>query len=95
MVLIFIFYFLYRKKLKYIYYSIFALLIFSNGIFAQGSLRFIEYPWQRKEIASIDKAYAIVVLSGGRKLPLGKTTEIFGSSSNAGNDVCVTASIVI
>lgn len=73
MVLIFLLYFLYRKKIKYISYTIFALIIFSNGIFSQVLLRFIEYPWQRKEFESIEKAYGIVVLSGGRKLPLGNT----------------------
>ncbi len=73
MVLIFLFYFLYRKKIKYIYYAIFSLIVFSNGIFAQGLLRLIEYPWQREEIESVNKAYGIVVLSNGRKLPLGNT----------------------
>tara|TARA_B100000212_G_scaffold275403_1_gene214935 strand:+ start:115 stop:828 length:714 start_codon:yes stop_codon:yes gene_type:complete len=73
LVLISLIFFLYRKKIKYVYYAIYALLIFSNGIFAQSLFRLIEYPWQREEIESVNKAYAIVVLSGGRKLPLGNS----------------------
>ena len=65
--------FLLLKKYKFIYYSIFALVFFSNGIVAESLLRFLEYPLQRKEIESVDKAYGIVVLSGGRKVPLGNT----------------------
>ena len=73
MVLFLLLSFLLFKKYKIIYYAIFALVFFSTGIVAEVLLRFLEYPWQRKEIESIDKAYGIVVLSGGRKVPLGNT----------------------
>ena len=36
-------------------------------------MRFIEHPWERKEIQSVNKAYGIVVLSGARQIPLGNT----------------------
>ena len=66
-------FFIIRNKLKFIYCAILTLVIFSNGIIAQAFLRFIEYPWQRKEFSNLDKAYGIVVLSSGRQLPLGNT----------------------
>ena len=71
--LTFLIFFIIRNKLKFIYYAILTLVIFSNGIIAQGLLRFIEYPWERKEFSNIDKAYGIVVLSSGRNIPLGNT----------------------
>ena len=71
-----LFLFILRKKIKFIYYAIFTLIIFSNGIVAQLLLRYIEYPWKRIDIERVDKAFAIVVLSSGRKIPLGNTNTI-------------------
>ena len=76
LILILLLSFICVKKLKFIYYAVFALVFFSNGIVAQGLLRYLEYPLQRRAIENIDKAYGIVVLSGGRKIPLGNSNII-------------------
>ena len=53
-----------------------SLLVFSNGIFSAGLWRILENPWQRLDVNSTNPAYGIVVLSGGRKIPLGNTKVI-------------------
>ena len=52
------------------------LLSFSNGVVSSGLWRFLEYPWKRIESDSVNQAYGIVVLSSGRKIPLGNTQVI-------------------
>lgn len=73
LVIVLLLFFIFRKKIQFIYYAILSLFIFSNGITSNFLLRFIEHPWQRLNIERIDKAFAIVVLSSGRKIPLGNT----------------------
>ena len=48
-------------------------MIFSNGVFSGSLSIFLEKPWKRLELYSIDFADGIVVLSNGRKSPPGKT----------------------
>ena len=65
--------FIFRRKLKFIYSSIILLFIFSNGITSETLWRVLEHPWKRLNYAEIVSSDAIVVLSGGRKLPPGNT----------------------
>ena len=65
--------FIIRKKLRFIYSALIILLVFSNGVFSECLWRLLEYPWKRLEFSSINSADGIVVLSGGRHLPLGNT----------------------
>jgi len=50
-----------------------SLFVFSNGIFSALLWRYIEYPWKRLDSQSLNRVYGIVVLSSGRKKPLGNT----------------------
>ena len=65
--------FIFRRKLKFIYSSIVFLFIFSSGITSETLWRVLEHPWKRLNYAEIASSDAIVVLSGGRKLPPGNT----------------------
>jgi len=63
----------FRKKVKFFYSAFIVLVIFSNGLFADILWRLLEYPWKRLDYSLIDPSDGIVVLSGGRHLPLGNT----------------------
>ena len=65
--------FIIRKKLKFIYSALIFLIIFSNGFFSDSLWRLLEYPWERLDYSAVNSADGIVVLSGGRHLPPGKT----------------------
>ena len=61
--------YLYKKK-RYLIYSALTLLItFSSGIVSNFIWLTIEYPLKRLEISSLQKAGAIVVLSGSNNSP--------------------------
>lgn len=62
-----------RKKFFFVKLSIIFLFIFSNGIFSGFLWKYLEHPWKRLEFYSMDLADGIVVLSTGRKSPLGET----------------------
>ena len=66
------FFFIIRKKAKFIYTAIIFLFVFSNGVVSDSLWRFIEYPWKRLDYSLIDNADGIVVLSGGGITPIGK-----------------------
>jgi len=69
--------FLFNDSRKLIYSSIFFLYIFSSGYVSNFFLKLVEYPWERINIAEIDYADAIVVLSdGGKSSPPGNTNII-------------------
>ncbi len=72
-VLILLLVFSFRKKTKFIYTAFFILIIFSNGLFANILTRLLEYPWKRLDYSLVTPSDGIVVLSGGRHLPLGNT----------------------
>ena len=57
--------FLFKKKIKYLYYLALTLLIFSTGIISSSLWRILEYPYKRLDLHEINNAYGIVVLSGG------------------------------
>jgi len=63
--------YIFRKKTKFVYSSIVFLLIFSNGIISNTLLKFVEYPWERRNYSSFNYVDGIVVLSGGRHLAPG------------------------
>ena len=65
--------FIFKKNSKFVYSSIVFLFIFSNGIISDSLWRLLEHPWKRLNYAEIASSDAIVVLSGGRKLPPGNT----------------------
>ena len=65
--------FIFKRKSKFVYSSIVFLFIFSNGIISDSLWRLLEHPWKRLNYAEIASSDAIVVLSGGRKLPPGNT----------------------
>ena len=65
--------FIFRKNIKYIYTAFIFLIVFSNGIFSDILWRLLEHPWERLDYSLVSPSDGIVVLSGGRHLPLGKT----------------------
>ncbi len=65
--------FVIRKKIKFIYSAIIFLFVFSNGFVSDTLWHLLEYPWKRLNYSTLNSAEAIVVLSGGRHLPPGKT----------------------
>jgi len=68
--------FIFRKKQKFFYSAIISLFFFSNGIVSSSLWTLLEYPWKRLNIKSMDNVDGIVVLSGGRHRPPGKTNII-------------------
>ena len=65
--------FIIRKRIKFIYLALIFLFIFSNGVLSESLWKFLEYPWKRLDYSDLSPADGIVVLSGGRHLPPGKT----------------------
>ena len=65
--------FVIRKKTKFIYSALIFLFVFSNGVVSDSLWKLLEYPWKRLDYSAINSAEGIVVLSGGRHLPPGKT----------------------
>lgn len=72
-IFVFLFFFLIKKKLKFIYSAIIVLLFFSNGIISDSLWRFLEYPWKRINYSLVNSADGIVVLSGTRHIPPGNS----------------------
>ena len=72
-VLTLILFFIFRKKVKFIYSAFIFLIIFSNGLFADILFRLLEHPWKRLDYSLVAPSDGIVVLSGGRHLPPGNT----------------------
>ena len=66
-------FFIFRKKVKFIYSAFIFLFIFSNGLFADILWRLLEHPWKRLDYSLVSPSDGIVVLSGGRHLPPGNT----------------------
>ena len=66
-------FFIFRKKVKFIYSALIFLIIFSNGLFADILWRLLEHPWKRLDYSLVAPSDGIVVLSGGRHLPHGNT----------------------
>ena len=64
-------FFIFRKKVKFIYSAFIFLFIFSNGLFADILWRLLEHPWERLDYSLVAPSYGIVVLSAGRHLPPG------------------------
>ena len=65
--------FIFKRNSKFVYSSIVFLFIFSNGIISDSLWRLLEHPWKRLNYDEIASSDAIVVLSGGRKLPPGNS----------------------
>ena len=72
-VLLLLVFFIIRKKIKFVYSALIFLFVFSNGILSDSLWRILEYPWKRLDYSALNTADGIVVLSGGRHLPPGKT----------------------
>ena len=72
-VLILLFIFIIKKNIKFIYSALIFLFFFSNGVLSDSLWRLLEYPWKRLDYSALKSADGIVVLSGGRYLPPGKT----------------------
>ena len=72
-VLTLLLFFIFRKKVKFIYSAFIFLIIFSNGLFADILWRLLEHPWKRLDYSLVSPSDGIVVLSGGRHLPPGNT----------------------
>ena len=72
-VLLLLIVFIIRKKIKFIYSALIFLFVFSNGILSDSLWRILEYPWKRLDYSALNTADGIVVLSGGRHIPPGKT----------------------
>ena len=72
-VLTLLLFFIFRKKVKFIYSAFIFLIIFSNGLFADILWRLLEHPWKRLDYSLVAPSDGIVVLSGGRHLPPGNT----------------------
>ena len=70
-ILTFLFFFIIKKKQKYIYAVLIFLLTFSNYFVSNSLWGLLEYPWKRLDYSIVDSADGIVVLSGGRHLPPG------------------------
>jgi len=68
--------FLYSKSKKSLFFALFCLLFFSNGIISGLLLKFVEQPWKRLRPINVLEADAIVVLSGGGIKSSSKTPEI-------------------
>ena len=66
-----LFFYILNKKKYWLYKAFFLLIFFSNGVVSHSLLRIIEKPWERFEIAYLQNADGIVVLSGGLHSPLG------------------------
>ena len=66
-------FFVFRKKVKFIYSAFIFLIIFSNGLFADILWRFLEHPWKRLDYSLVAPSDGIVVLSGGLHLPPGNS----------------------
>ena len=64
-------FFIFRKKVKFIYSAFIFLIIFSNGLFADILWRLLEHPWERLDYSFVTPSDGIVVLSSGRHLPPG------------------------
>ena len=64
-------FFIFRKKVKFIYSAFIFLIIFSNGLFADILWRLLEHPWKRLDYSLVAPSDGIVVLSYGRHLPPG------------------------
>tara|TARA_Y100000991_G_scaffold215711_1_gene207729 strand:- start:23072 stop:23812 length:741 start_codon:yes stop_codon:yes gene_type:complete len=62
-----------RKKVRFIYSAFFLLIIFSNGVIANGLWRLLELPWERLDYSRVKSTDGIVVLSSRRYLPPGNT----------------------
>ncbi len=52
-----------KNRKKYLYYSLFILILLSSSIFSECLIRIAEFPFKYKSISSIPKAEFIVVLS--------------------------------
>jgi len=63
-------FFIFRKKVKFIYSAFIFLIIFSNGLFADILWRLLEHPWKRLDYSLVAPSYGIVVLSSSRHIPL-------------------------
>ena len=72
-VLTLLLFFIFRKKVKFIYSAFIFLIIFSNGLFADILWRLLEHPWKRLDYSLVAPSDGIVVLSSGRHLPPGNT----------------------
>ena len=72
-VLILLFFYIFKRKAKLIYSAFILLIVFSNGLFADILWRLLEYPWKRLDYSLVNPADGIVVLSSSRHLPLGNT----------------------
>ena len=56
-----------KRKNKYIFCSLIFFVILSSRIFSEILIRYVEYPWQYKQIDEIPQSEYVVVLSGGMK----------------------------
>ena len=57
--------FIYSKSKKSLFFGLFCLLFFSNGICSGFLWKYVEQPWERLRPNNVSDADAIVVLSGG------------------------------
>ncbi len=67
--------FIYSKSKKSLFFALFCLLFFSNGICSGLLWKYVEQPWERLRPNNVSDADAIVVLSGGGIKSLLKTPE--------------------
>ena len=70
-ILILLLFFIFRKKVEFVYSAFIFLIIFSNGLFAEILWRLLEHPWERLDYSFVTPSDGIVVLSSGRHLPPG------------------------
>ena len=72
-VLILLFIFIIKRKVKFIYSAFVLLFVFCNGLLADGLWKLLEYPWKRLDYSIVKSSDGIVVLSSGRSLPPGSS----------------------
>ncbi len=68
--------FIFSKSKKSLFFALFCLLFFSNGICSGLLWKYVEKPWERLRPNNVSDADAIVVLSGGGIKSFLKTPEI-------------------
>ena len=68
---------IFSKSKKSLFFSLFCLLFFSNGISSGLLWQMVEKPWQKLNPLDVPKVDAIVVLSGGGIKFLSKNSEVF------------------
>ena len=75
--IIFLILYKFYKFKKFLHIALFLLLFFSNGICSGILWKYLEIPWERLSPTEVQKADAIVVLSGGGIHQISKASQLY------------------